>query len=66
MPTICEPSRPKDKLRDGPCSSVYELLEKCAESKGINMANNREKLQSCPTETDALIKCVNKNPKYFY
>ena len=25
----------------------------------------QEKLQACPTETDRIIKCMNKNPEYF-
>jgi hypothetical protein len=59
-------TKPTDKLRDGPCSGVYELVDKCAESKGVDVSKHKEKLQSCPSETDALIKCMNKNPKYFY
>ena len=56
------PSKPgkTNKLSDGPCSSMLELLDKCAVSKGVNMSKHKEKLQSCPSETDALIKCMNK------
>lgn len=54
------------KLRDGPCSKIYAELEGCAEAKGVDLSNNKEKLQSCPSHTDRLIKCMNKNPSYFY
>jgi hypothetical protein len=26
----------------------------------------QEKLEQCPAQTDYLIKCINKNPKFFY
>lgn len=26
---------------------------------------NKDKMQSCPSETDRLIKCIRKNPLYF-
>lgn len=58
--------RGKSKLLDGPCSEVYKLLGKCAIEKGIDVNNMKMKLEACPSETDGLIKCMNKNPKYFF
>ena len=58
--------RGKSKLLDGPCSEVYKLLGKCAMEKGIDVNNMKMKLEACPSETDGLIKCMNKNPKYFF
>jgi len=55
--------RQPDKLKDGPCAQIFEDLEKCARAKGIT--KHSEKLQACPTETDQIIKCLNKNPEYF-
>lgn len=56
----------QDKLRDGPCSEVFLQLEMCAQSKGVDMKNHKLKLMTCPSDTDRLIKCMNKNPKFFY
>ena len=52
-----------DKLSKGPCAKQYEWLQTCAAK---NQARNpKEQMQSCPSETDRLIKCVHRHPKYF-
>lgn len=66
MSSTKDESQAPNKLRDGPCSKIYEELEKCAQANGVDMSKNKEKLQSCPSHTDRLIKCMNKNPSYFY
>ena len=53
-----------DKLRDGPCSSVFELLESCRRSKGIQQ--DKAALTGCVSETDRLISCIHKHPAYFH
>lgn len=53
----------ENKLKDGPCAKQYVWLEKCAERKQV--ANEKQKMQSCPSETDRLIKCIAKFPLYF-
>mmetsp|Transcript_15099 Transcript_15099/g.17240 ORF Transcript_15099/g.17240 Transcript_15099/m.17240 type:complete len:86 (+) Transcript_15099:63-320(+) len=55
-----------NKLKNGPCSSMYNRLEQCAMSKNIDLRNHKKKLSSCPAQTDLLIKCMNKHPQYFY
>mmetsp|Transcript_374 Transcript_374/g.418 ORF Transcript_374/g.418 Transcript_374/m.418 type:complete len:81 (+) Transcript_374:90-332(+) len=52
-----------DRLGKGPCKDVFAALKKCSAVKGAK--NHMEELYSCPTETDRLIKCMNKNPIYF-
>ena len=52
-----------DKLKNGPCSEYYALLEKCQQGKNIKKASNV--LTFCVSETDLLIKCIRKNPLYF-
>lgn len=64
MPEVNQPQAP-NKLRDGPCSKIYQELEACGEANGVDISN-KDKLQSCPSHTDRLIKCMNKNPSYFY
>lgn len=68
MPTTLskDNSQPPNKLRDGPCTEIYKELETCAEAKGVNTKNHKEKLHSCPADTDRLITCMNRNPSYFY
>ena len=61
-----EPPKQPDKLAEGPCALPYEQIIKCAEKKGVNVSKHKLKMQACPSETDALIKCMNKHPKYFY
>jgi hypothetical protein len=53
----------ENKLIDGPCAKQHEWLEKCAERKHV--INEKQKMQSCPSETDRLIKCIAKYPLYF-
>jgi hypothetical protein len=53
----------ENKLRDGPCARQYEWLERCAEKK--QAIYEKEKMQSCPSETDRLIKCIAQHPLYF-
>jgi hypothetical protein len=53
-----------DKLRDGPCSEIYELLQKCRTSKGIR--RDQVAISVCVSETDRLISCIHKNPAYFH
>lgn len=55
----------ENKLRDGPCSKQYGWLEECAARRGVRNENQKRKMQSCPSETDRLIKCVNRHPLYF-
>ncbi len=55
----------QDKLRNGPCSKIYNQLEQCAASKGVDLNNHKLKLKACPSDTDRLIKCMNKHPMYF-
>lgn len=59
------PSVP-DKLRDGPCASVFELLESCRRSKGIRQDRAKAALTGCVSETDRLISCIHKHPAYFH
>lgn len=53
----------ENKLKDGPCSKQYEWLERCAQRK--HMSTEKQKMQSCPSETDRLIKCMHRHPLYF-
>ena len=53
-----------DKLRDGPCAKEFAYLSACAKRKGV--VNNKQQMQACPSETDLLIRCINKNPLYFH
>ena len=55
-----------DKLRNGPCSKIYQQLEQCAIRQGVNVNNHKLKLRACPSDTDRLIKCMNKHPVHFY
>ena len=57
---------PQDKLRNGPCSEIYSQLEQCAINNGVDVSSHKEKLRACPSDTDRLIKCMNRNPKHFY
>jgi len=52
-----------DKLQDGPCSHLYKMLMECSDSK--DAVYGKKTMEACPSETDLLIKCVNKNPAYF-
>jgi hypothetical protein len=52
-----------DPVRDGPCAKNFSLLKECAQRKGVR--NEKQQLQACPSETDLLIRCVNKHPLYF-
>ena len=73
------------KIEEGPCAVEFELVEHCAQQKGLKdpkvrtsckfptmnhvlstHASTQGKLESCPSETDRLITCINKNPKFFY
>jgi hypothetical protein len=54
----------EDKLREGPCAGVYQLLEKCQKDKKI--ARDARALSACVSETDLLISCIHKNPAYFH
>ena len=54
-----------NKLKDGPCSKTFELLEACAIRKGVARNNEKDRMQACPSETDLLIKCIRKNPLFF-
>ena len=52
-----------DKIKEGPCAQQFEWLESCARRKKVT--NQKQQLQSCPSETDHLIKCINKHPLFF-
>ena len=54
-----------NKLKDGPCSKVFELLEACANRKGVARESEKDRMQACPSETDVLIRCIHKNPLFF-
>ena len=54
----------QDKLRDGPCADIFRQLLQCGEKK--RMPYGKKQLEACPTETDRLITCMNKNPLYFH
>ena len=56
-----------DRLRDGPCSKQYQYLLSCAERQGLLTTNStmKEQMQSCPSATDRLIKCIHQHPLYF-
>jgi len=54
-----------DKLRDGPCATIFHSFETCASTKGISMSKQKDMISACPNEIDALIKCMNKNPLFF-
>lgn len=53
----------RDKVRNGPCANIFADLEKCGIIKGVS--GRAEKLEACPSETDRLIRCINKNPLFF-
>jgi len=53
-----------DKLADGPCAAAFLALSDCAKSHGITK-DHKAKMQSCPGETDDLIRCVKKYPLFF-
>lgn len=57
--------RKSNKLVDGPCSKPYEMLEACAIRKDVATKTEKDRMQSCPSETDVLIKCINRNPLFF-
>lgn len=65
-----DPDHPKklplhtNKLNSGPCSDVYELLEKCKEDSGLIKPTNI--MSYCINETDLLIKCIKRNPLYYH
>jgi len=54
-----------ERLLIGPCSAEFIKLEECGRRKGVEKVNHKQKMALCPTETDALITCINKNPLYF-
>jgi hypothetical protein len=58
-----EEGRAENKLKDGPCAQQFEWLEICAQKNGV--VNEKQKMKACPSETDRLIKCVNKHPVFF-
>ena len=62
-PTPSSSSQENNKLKDGPCAQQYEWLEECAAKK--QALYEKEKMQSCPSETDRLIKCIARHPLYF-
>jgi hypothetical protein len=66
MPSLAAtiPNSNDTRLRDGPCADPYALLQKCQASKGIQKASNA--MTFCVSETDLLIKCIHKNPAFFY
>lgn len=53
-----------DKLRHGPCNVQYKLVEQCAAAK--RLIEDKQKLEECPNETDLLIRCIGKHPKFFH
>jgi len=53
----------ENKLKDGPCAMQFEWLEKCAQNK--RLTTEKQKMQSCPSETDRLIRCMHRHPLYF-
>lgn len=53
-----------DKLRDGPCSEIYEKLNACTNKSKARFG--KKQLEECPSETDMLIKCIGKHPLYFH
>jgi len=52
------------KLREGPCSKQYTLLKQCQSTRGIKRAANA--LTYCVSETDLLIRCVHRHPRFFH
>jgi hypothetical protein len=52
------------KLREGPCATQYELLQRCQAGKRIVKPSNAMTL--CVSETDLLIRCVHKHPAFFH
>lgn len=52
-----------NKLKDGPCSKCFTLLEQCQQGKNIKKVSNA--LTFCVSETDLLIRCIRKNPLYY-
>ncbi|KAI2507523.1 hypothetical protein MHU86_6911 [Fragilaria crotonensis] len=52
------------KIEEGPCAVEFELVAQCAQHKGLK--DPKRKLESCPSETDRLIRCINKHPKFLY
>jgi hypothetical protein len=56
-------SSEEQKLKDGPCAKQFEWLEKCAQRK--QSVTEKQKMQSCPSETDLLIRCMHRHPLYF-
>jgi len=54
-----------NKLKDGPCSKEFLLLETCGKRKGLSSDSEKVRMQACPSNTDVLIKCIHKNPLYF-
>jgi hypothetical protein len=60
------PSSPPDKLRDGPCSEAFGVLEECRRSRGIDERNGRAAMALCVSETDRLLACVHRHPAYFH
>jgi hypothetical protein len=57
--------KPVDKLKGGPCKEDFALLKACARRKGLLGESEKQQMQACPSETDRLITCVNKNPLFF-
>ena len=62
-------SKGVDPLKEGPCSSYYDIMTKCQQEKGLN--NNTSKdvkkmITLCVTETDLFIKCIKRNPLHFH
>jgi hypothetical protein len=63
MDEVGTAGRGENRLKGGPCAKQYEWLEACAARNQVK--NPKQQMQSCPSETDRLIKCVNMHPKYF-
>jgi hypothetical protein len=66
MNTVHDTSKKHDKLNDpeGPCSSAFEELGKCA--KNNHVKRYLDELRVCPDQTANLISCIKKHPLYHY
>lgn len=60
------PQKQNDKLENGPCAEAFSRIKECGKAQGIDQRNHKQKLEACPGETDALIKCMNKHPLHFH
>jgi hypothetical protein len=52
-----------DRLQEGPCADIYQLLQACRNDKRITRHDRA--LTLCVSETDLLIKCIHRHPAYF-